>query len=345
MTHYTPVKVPYTTGAVFPIHEFTPPSKIDATSGAKLISPHEIPSTPRQLKITGVIRAGPERNAQLVQCQVSPAVGHAANEVLVAKIWDPDYAMISEWGNGTPISEMLQESFNKEREAYKRIDAAQYPPPWQCTPRYYGSCSLQLPVYSSSSSGLSTRASRASRRADGRTVSVVLLEYVEGCSVLSLISYEKGGESYMLPCPRFSEDYCLHVWARFLEIISWLEHAGVKQNDLEKRNMMLSPAPAPLATEGCTSCPLVQLDKNRLPRTTLIDFDSADLEPARPDSKPQSPIDRWWSKDCWVPADWPPEWWETELPRRRAWLLIEFSENDYYAKPESGHDSEHLHSS
>jgi len=244
----------------------------------------------------------------------------------------------------TPQSavKLALEYFSNETSAYERIAESPRLLPWRCTPHYYGSWSLECPNAPVSYAGPSTRRTRrgAEETPRFRTVYLVLLEHIQGCSVMSLASWRCGSDYYAKE--RCDEDYRMYVWARILEIQSWLDYIGIDHQDVATRNIMVDPAPtSPIWSEDNNKVPkkdLVKLQPTKLPRVVFIDFDVSALLPALQATQPRSPIVKHWSGKYDPIMDWLPKWWTSNFPARRKWLLREFANNACFGEvpPDKG---------
>ncbi|KXJ92226.1 hypothetical protein Micbo1qcDRAFT_162395 [Microdochium bolleyi] len=362
--------IPYTVGAVFTIRAETPPCVEDAVSGGNPTLESQKPeatrpapptaqsrSPPHQLEITGTFKVGQARDAQVVLCRISPATSQTGSRELVAKIWDPVYRREPpDWAIPIPAAEAAMTAYSNETAAYERIAASQCSPPWSCIPKYYGSWSLQCPEAPAPSAGPATRRSRRTKKEQPtfRTIYFVLLEYIEGCSMMSLETF-KDGPDYIL-VERCAEDYRLYIWARVLAIECWLDHIGIEHHDIASRNIIVNPAPGlPFSPDDRFPSALVTLETTEPPVVILIDFDLAEVKPesqrGRPqehqepqeDHKPQSPIVAYWSGLHNPFYDWVPDWWNADLPERRKWLLREFGNKDYFKRVPIDKGIDHVH--
>ena len=339
---------PYIVGATFTIHADTQTSIEDIASDVKALGPRASEVTQSrnssyQLKITKTIAVGEKRDAQVVLCHISPDIGNGSRE-LVAKIWDPAYRRDPvEWETRSAV-ELADGEYQNETAAFERIAASQYPPPWRCTPEYHGSWSLQYLHASSPSAPPAIRVGDRGKENQTilRTVHLVLQEYIDGCSVLSLSTRKRGLDYFVVE--RCTEGYRLFVWAQVLEIESWLNHIGVDHNDVAAQNVMIHPAPVPpTLTDNNSTCTLVELQEARLPRVVFIDFDMASIKPASQFAQPQNPIDKHWSRGKDPLQGWIPRWWRGDFPKRREWLLQEFGESKYFGKASPDKGREHIY--
>lgn len=353
--------VPYVVGALFTIREEAPPSSGDADCGGEPQEPEATqPTSPTersgsatyQLKITDSILTGEVRDSQIVLGQISPATSLSGSKQVVAKIWDPLYRR--DLGDETTgsVAELALRDYSNEVSAYERIKESLKEPqhaalPWECTPQYYGSWSLQCPEASIPYAGPSTRRTRRGNEEapSFRTVYLVLLEHIQGCSLRSLATFRRGSNYWARES--CAEDYRIYVWARILEIQSWLDHIGVDHRDVATRNIMVDPAPAsPIWLEDNSNIPesdLIRLQPNRLPRVVFIDFDLSAVGPRSQDPRPQSPVVKRWSGKYDPIMYWLPMWWTANLPVRREWLLREFEKNAYFGELPPDKGPEHVY--
>ncbi|KXJ91915.1 hypothetical protein Micbo1qcDRAFT_161960, partial [Microdochium bolleyi] len=213
--------------------------------------------------------------------------------------------------------------YSREAAVYEALRDARYPTAGVHTPRYYGSWTFSVPHPSPEDheEGLG----RGSVSSVLRPVRMILIEYLDGCTLHSLM-YDKKG--HYIPAVRntYHESYRLHTWAKLLEAQALFDDARVRNEDDAARNVMLVPRPT--AREPLSAQPT--------PRVVLIDFNlavacdrvkhehSPPLPP--PESElPDNPLQDWWDREAYDFEGWVPEWYETDDKRRSEWLLEQFA--------------------
>lgn len=157
-----------------------------------------------------------------------------------------------------------------------------------------------------------------------RLVRMVLLEYLHGCTMHSLMFGEKG--RYMESVrEKYHESYRLNVWAKYLEAHSLFTDARMRNEDDAPRNVM----PVHRPEEN------LLLSAQPAPRVVLIDFNFAvvfdrvrregeDPPPPPEADLPDNPLQRWFGSSSHDYKGWLPEWYEENDKRCSEWLIEQF---------------------
>jgi len=278
----------------------------------------EVTGSPKQLRVTRILAGGQCHGPQVVVCTLAGASG--SDRVYVAKIYDPLYYKhpTERWRPSDPPNTLCKYAhlhYTSESAAYERIEANKQSRPGPCTADYFGSWCFQV-----SKSSSRKKDNTPPARPRERTVCLILTEYVKGKSMAE-VATEKDRGYRVQNFERLNETCRLYVWSRLLEAETWLEHIGVRHADLLERNVMLHPPPA-LDDNSASAAEL-------RPQVVIIDFDRAQLGPGTLiQGLPPSPIVKWWHEFPGDIISWSPEWWTSELPRRRRWLLAEFGKGN-----------------
>lgn len=274
------------------------------------------PGPPKQLRITRVLAGGRYHGPQIVLYTL--ANGSNTSRTYVAKIYDPLYYRHPEerWRPSDPPNTLCRYAhlhYSCEVAAYERIEANKQSHPAPCTADYFGSWCFRV-----TKSESRKKDNKPPARPRERTVCPILMGYVKGRSMADIAMGNT--EIYRVQnFERLNEACRLYVWARLIEAETWLEHIRISHDDLFDRNVMLYPPPK--LDDNSESAAAVR------PQVVIIDFDRAQLGPGTlAQGLPPSPAVKWWHGFSGTILSWSPEWWTTDLPRRRRWLLTEFGE-------------------
>lgn len=370
MDNAVQVKLPYAVGTILTIYPHEPPTVAEAEVYDHSTEKHQTdlqdkthdilwepvtdtaPSTSttssipdrHQLEVTKQISVG-QGGAQVVLCTISPGLRDGSSsprrQLVVAKIYDP--RLYGDENSGllndfpTEQAQWAALDYSREAAAYQHIERDKSTRPYLCTLDYHGSWAFRL----TGSLPQTSKATRARPAATyERTICILLLEYVQGCTVQELILLTEPSP------PPVSQDYQLYVCARLSECEAWLEHIGLEHRDSAPRNVMLDPAP--LLTVGDTTR---RRHQERPPRVILIDFNAARLAEDRPAAAaiklpgsgnpaaahlPPSPILLFWHAFSDGLGDWAPSWVQGDIPRRRRWLIGTFGDDPIYQELDDG---------
>lgn len=173
---------------------------------------------------------GNSRGAQVLLCSARQA-SHTQPFTAVAKIYDPLYYSFSaSLAMGTPVDVVwrAESDYSKEAAAYEHLDEVHLSGGF--APKYFGSWTFTLPL-------------KVSNKIHQRSVRLVLMEYIDGTSMLNVFAQNQGPHQER---DAFHLDlgYRLEVLARLLDGVVRQSHAGLGQRDLAPRNVMLSPPPS-----------------------------------------------------------------------------------------------------
>lgn len=230
----------------------------------------------RTIVIDSKLACGDGRGAQLVKCH-----DEAREASFVAKIYDPLYYP---WPSNQDPAHEADEHFTTEATVYMTLQDMREsnffgPPRVQnllkvSIPQYYGSYTWQTQLLDG-------------RRRDVR---LILMEYIPFPSMWAIIKKNK--------VEKIPGDTRMRLLAKVLELVSWLEHNGILQDDFAARNILVDP------------------DRDRV---VLLDFSIAKIRDlyncqwSTPPGEalprfPMSPIEYWgcdWGDEmeCWVPKN------------------------------------------
>ncbi|KAH7038280.1 uncharacterized protein B0I36DRAFT_77716 [Microdochium trichocladiopsis] len=298
----------------------------EAPTGA---SPTDSRPGTAELEILEVIAGGDGNEAQVVRCKVyRRAIGssrqrQAAFEA-VAKIYDPLYYHLYRLDPHLDCCTMHKADthYTSEVAAYEAFQNARFPTGGTFTPQYYGSWTFTLAH--PRPKGFSAKAGEDQAAPLHRHVRLILIEYLDGCSLQDLM-YDENYEYVETVRDTYHESYRLFVWAKILEAIVFVEDAGLVRNDDAPRNVMLVPRPKKF----------VPLSEQQQPRVVFIDYNLSTVvsklaEPYRYPytdtchDLPDNPLQKWWTGGACDYRGWVPEWYETDEERRGEWLLQHF---------------------
>lgn len=260
------------------------------------------PQSPMEAELTIVktIRTGDARGAQLVLCSIAP-LDAGEKYHAVAKIYDAlYYSFECKMFGGRPIDvvQNADEDYSQEAAAYEHLRAEGLT--GSIAPGYFGSWTFTLPF-----------------KRDGETlerpIRLVLIEYLDGLSMISLYSERNDAFDY-------EEKFRLDVFAQVLDGVSKIVHAGISHGDIAPRNVMLIPQGGSL-----TSSPphVVLFDYNR---SVVWERTTSGRNPKT--DKPKNPMKTWWG-DCFEDFEgWIPDEWRGHPKLRQQWLLSQFGGED-----------------
>ncbi|KAI1264028.1 hypothetical protein F5Y18DRAFT_392313 [Xylariaceae sp. FL1019] len=275
-----------------------------------------------ELTMDEPIQVGSDIQAQVIVCTVTPQCGEPYRAV--AKIFDPLYRRSVDEESRLPfdITRRADKNYALEAAAYQIFDQAGLT--GNLVPEYYGSWTFSLDNDSHAR----------------RSVRLILIEYLDGCSIADLIWGNRGPE--VEPCSfpysdAFDEAYRLEVMAQILDAQTRLMHSGVHHADLCDRNVMVVPDPRiPQKNDRPQSA---------TPRVVIVDFGWVDILhlknvhdqiPSWRTELPHNPLEPNWSSwpatlsdfGKWMPAAWRGAGDPERFFLERNWLYRVFKDSE-----------------
>ncbi|QUC24053.1 uncharacterized protein UV8b_08294 [Ustilaginoidea virens] len=251
-------------------------------------------SSEHQLYIIDEIACEDGRGPQLVRC----CLDEDNSQTYAAKIYDPLYYSYADRGFGTPVDVtwLADQHYSRECAAYEDLSQAEVD--GILVPKYYGSWTFNMPLKQSQ---------------DVRPVRMVLMEWISGFSMQSLIDRQK--------VRHFSPEERLCILAKAMEVECYINFHGVRHGDFAPRNIMLEPS--------------VDAQNHRV---LLIDFNYSSTF-SRPNCKwkrqnatrPTSPRYRYWGP---CPNDfflWVPEPHRSRPAAFQGWLKSQWEHSEKFA--------------
>ena len=166
---------------------------------------------------------------------------------LVAKIFDPVFFGDAEYADPFILRDL---SVSCEVEAYQRLECLQ----GKRVPRFYGHFVAPLPFQG------------------GRTIDVLLLEHIQGTDLHILVPSNTAENV----CHRHKDAIIDAAFRVFFDILA----CGVKQTDMQPRNVILRPQQLVSGTQYCATleCPLrLEIGCNDLDMV-MVDFEGVDFQ-------------------------------------------------------------------
>jgi hypothetical protein len=266
------------------------------------------PPMPKTADLT-VIRPldiGNSRGAQVLLCSARQA-SHTQPFTAVAKIYDPLYYSFSaSLAMGTPVDVVwrAESDYSKEAAAYEHLNEVHLSGGF--APKYFGSWTFTLPL-------------KVSNKIHQRSVRLVLMEYIDGTSMLNVFAQNRGPYQER---DAFHLDlgYRLEVLARLLDGVVRQSHAGLGQRDLAPRNVMLSPPPQQHSGQIKPPSRIVLLDYNN----SLV-YKKSKKTPGWTNTRklPINPMQYFWN-DSLDFAGWMPPEWIRHRNLFQKWLVDQF---------------------
>ncbi|KAM0435887.1 hypothetical protein ACHAPT_002779 [Fusarium lateritium] len=196
-------------------------------------SPHADLAT-ATLHIIDGIACEDGRGAQIIKCYLD----QDEEQIYVAKIYDPLYYAYRDRDRGTPVDVtwMADKDYSREAAAYEELKRSRVDGLF--APKYHGSWTFDM--------ALPTEPETA------RSVRLILMEWIEGVSMWSLMEPEKKKR-------RIPPQQRLDMLAEAMEVEAKVNFYGVKHGDFAPRNIMLVGS---------------DLEK-RPPKVKLVDFNKS----------------------------------------------------------------------
>ncbi|KAF1951561.1 hypothetical protein CC80DRAFT_495965 [Byssothecium circinans] len=222
------------------------------------------PFRTRSFTITKAIRTGDQSGAQVV----------LTDDGLVAKIYDPLYYNFYDvdlYDMRLDIVAEADEDFFRETAAYRFLSGTPFA--GTATPKYHGSWTLDVCIDVNGSEVV-------------REVRMILIEYIDGVCMCDIH-----------PIDDITNAARENIMAKLIEINTDLEDFGLKNNDLEPRNIMISAPDNDFTQEDLRIC-IIDL------AMTVIPLKKGHNSSGKP--KPRNPIVYWWSCTIWSSYGWMP---------------------------------------
>lgn len=275
-----------------------------------------------RLLITKIVSIGNGRGPQLVLCKVTPAEDTRGEGTFsaMAKIYDALYYPYLDriCSEPTDVCSRADQDYSREAGAYEPLRDASLTGDF--APDYYGSWTMNLAV----SLGCNVQDTAK----EVRPVRLILMEAIHGMSLKKMFARNGQSPNDDPDGFHYSEDYWLRVLARILDGFARQLHAGIDQNDLYPRNVVIAEEPE--ATDGTRT-------ENPTPRVVLVDYNQAvvfrksksGLVRLQKRPLPPNPRQQWGSSPFlewvgWVPLGWHDYENETAQAAKIAWLEDKF---------------------
>lgn len=248
---------------------------------------------------------GNSRGAQVLLCSVQQA-SHAQPFKAVAKIYDPLYYSFSASLGSVPVDVVCraESDYSSEAAAYEHLDEVHLTGGF--APKYFGSWTFTLPL-------------KVSNKTHQRSVRLVLMEYIDGISMLNVFAQNRGPHQDR---DAFHLDlgYRLEVLARVMDGVVRQCHAGLCQRDLAPRNIMLSPPPQQHSGHTKPPSRVVLIDYN----TSLV-YKKSKKTPGWTNTRklPMNPMQYFWNYSLEFAGWTPPEWYH-HRDLFQKWLVDQF---------------------
>ncbi|KAH7159542.1 kinase-like domain-containing protein [Dactylonectria estremocensis] len=253
-------------------------------------SPHP-DTTTHTLRVLGEIACEDGRGAQVVRC----CLDNDKSSVYAAKIYD---ARHYRWPND--VTWEADEDYRREAAAYE--DMQQLGLDGEIAPKYFGSWTTNVVAWAGSDVL--------------RPVRIVLMEFLEGSSMLSLLVNKQ--VTTIPPQQR------LDILGAAIVAANQLHFHHIWHRDFSPRNIML-----------------VRSHPNRgMPRVVLIDFNCSTVA-TRPNSKypafqrrlPANPINAWWTSFDDEFYHWIPEPHRSRVSVWKGWLRATWGSSNEFESP------------
>ncbi|KAI0141612.1 hypothetical protein GGR57DRAFT_509173 [Xylariaceae sp. FL1272] len=167
-----------------------------------------------ELTIEKRLRVGDNVKAQIITCTVVPQRGEPYHAV--AKIFDPLYHPSADDSlQPLDITREADKEYSFEATSYEVLDRDGLT--GTLVPKYYGSWTFSLDIPDEKSTSQ-------------RSIRLVLIEYLDGCTIHDLVCGYNGPKVDKVSLPRvdsLDEEYRLDVMARGLDALTRLAHSGV----------------------------------------------------------------------------------------------------------------------
>ena len=192
-----------------------------------LETPAPVQQSTARLVSTKSLAIGNARGAQVLLCSITPHVEGAKAFEAVAKIYDPlYYPPFSDIGSHpSDVVGQADADYSKEAAAY------------ECLRRGGQTGSFAPAFFGSWTFGLRTSYKQETYQ---RNIRLILIEYIPGKSMKDL--FVKNGPN-QIDATHLSKEYRLKVLAILLDGVVKQHHAGVNQQDLAPRNVIIIPPP------------------------------------------------------------------------------------------------------
>ncbi|KAJ3530662.1 hypothetical protein NM208_g9225 [Fusarium decemcellulare] len=245
------------------------------------------------------------RGAQIVRCHLD----QDESQIYAAKIYDalyysyrdtgylPPEAVAEGYGVPVDVTSRADQDYSREAAAYEDIQQARVD--GRFSPKYFGSWTFDMPF-----------------RDQTRPVRLILMEWIQGVSVQSLIDREPP-----LPIPPTRR---LEILAKAMELESKLDHHSVRHRDFAPRNVLL--VGSDLTTE--------------MPQVFLIDFNRS-VALKRPNCKgqhagtvlPINPRYHYWGGCPNEFLDWVPQPHRSQPAAFQGWVRTQWEGSGEFTAP------------
>lgn len=222
----------------------------------------------------------------------------------MAKIYDPLYYAYSQYQSPEDVAWKADSDYSMEAAAYEYLDTVN--PSQRFAPKYYKSWTFTLPL-----KHLGTEHQRAVR--------LVLMEYIEGCSMMDLFT-EKLGFPTSTDAWHLPVEYRLEVLGRVLDAAVRQFNIGLGQEDLAPRNVMISPRPHQQSEPIPCPSRIALIDYNQAVVYKLVKTSSGWKSPSE---LPDNPM-KVFGHTALEFSGWTPPEWDQDRKRYWDWLKAYF---------------------
>lgn len=201
-----------------------------------------------ELTITKPLATGNARDAQILLCSILPREAGAKALIAVAKVCDSLYYSSMPNIGDCPRDAVFyaDRDYSREVAAYECLSKAGQTGSF--TPDYFGSWTFSLPI-----------THNGQRRQ--RPVRLILIENLAD-TCMRYLFIQKGFDQ--IDAFQLSKEYRLQVLAILLDGLVRQYHAGVNQNDLAPRNIIIVPPPGKTQVIGAHPPRVVLIDETVL---------------------------------------------------------------------------------
>lgn len=279
------------------------------------------------LRVTGGLSMSVGLGSQVLLCEVVKppaklwnAMGHRGYpSVVVAKVFDPlYYPKSTPWSTQTDVVSLADKAFAHEAAAYMELHHCRKKNPVinDFVPKFYGTFSTVIPR----------------KGAKGRPVRIVLMEFIEGESIVDMSDASVNKDNYVVlePPQDVGKEMALLVFQKVLHGLTAMENRGVFQDDLDSSNVIVSLQKPNRKKNSKKELPsvlhrvvMVDFDRSMVTRYTQEGFHFAQLL-----EKPLHPAARFGLRGLESFAGWFPVEWLIEKEERRSQNLKESESDD-----------------